>query len=91
ASTVNFAAMSRIAPHFSLGGGILYSRLGARAVYSPALSRGLGFDALVYDPRHPTADAYASYGLGRGLQLFGGERDALHNGRRTVFGLQLQF
>ena len=91
ASTANFAAMSRIAPHFSLGGGIVYSRLGARAVYSPALSRGLGFDALIYDPRHPTADAYASYGLGRGLQLFGGERDALHSGRRTVFGVQLQF
>lgn len=91
ASTANFAAMSRIAPHFSLGGGLLYSRLGARAVFSPALSRGLGFDAMIYDPRHPTADAYASYGLGSGLQLFGGERDALHTGRRTVFGLQLQF
>jgi hypothetical protein len=91
ASTVNFAAMEHLAPHFSVGGGILYSRLGARAAYSPALSRGLGFDALIYDPRHPTADAYANYGLGNGLTLFGGERDALHTGRRTAFGLQYQF
>lgn len=90
-SSFNFAAMSRVAPHFSVGGGLLYSRLGARAVYSPALSKGLGFDAMVYDPRHPTADAYAQYGLGRGLMFFGGERDMLHTGRRTVFGLQLQF
>jgi hypothetical protein len=88
---VNFAAMQHLAPHFSIGGGIVYSRLGARAVYSPALSRGLGFDALIYDPRHPTADAYANYGLGNGLTLFGGERDALHTGRRTAFGLQYQF
>jgi hypothetical protein len=91
ASTVNFAAMQHLAPHFSVGGGIVYSRLGARAVYSPALSRGLGFDALIYDPRHPTTDAYANYGLGNGLTLFGGERDALHTGRRTAFGLQYQF
>jgi len=91
ASTVNFAAMQRVVPHLSIGGGIVYSRLGARAVYSPALSRGLGFDALIYDPRHPTADAYANYGLGNGLTLFGGERDALHAGRRTAFGLQYQF
>jgi ABC-type transporter Mla subunit MlaD len=90
-STVNFAAMEHLAPHFSIGGGIVYSRLGARAVYSPALSRGLGFDALIYDPRHPTTDAYANYGLGNGLTLFGGERDALHTGRRTAFGLQYQF
>jgi ABC-type transporter Mla subunit MlaD len=91
ASSANFAAMERVAPHFSIGGGIVYSRLGARAVYSPALSRGLGFDALIYDPRHPTADAYANYGLGGGLTLFGGERDILHTGRRTAFGLQYQF
>lgn len=90
-STVNFAAMEHLAPHVSIGGGIVYSRLGARAVYSPALSRGLGFDALIYDPRHPTADAYANYGLGHGLTLFGGERDLLHTGRRTAVGLQFQF
>ena len=35
--------MSRVAPHFSVGGGLLYSRLGARATYNPGLN-GLGFD-----------------------------------------------
>ncbi|MBV8749391.1 MAG: hypothetical protein JO103_06735 [Candidatus Eremiobacteraeota bacterium] len=89
----NFAAMSTVRPGLQLGGGVLYSRLGVRAVYSPALSRGLGlgFDARVYDLRHPTTDAYANLGLGNGLTLFGGERDVLRSGRRTTFGLQFQF
>jgi hypothetical protein len=51
---------------------------------------GLGIEGLLYDPRHPTADGYLNLKLGGGLQLFGGERDILHTGRRTVFGLQLQ-
>ena len=51
----------------------------------------MGFEALVYDPRHPTADGYLNLKLGGGLELFGGERDATHTGRRTVFGLQFQF
>jgi ABC-type transporter Mla subunit MlaD len=90
ASTWNFAAMERVAPHFQLGGGILYSRLGARAVYSPGLN-GLGFEGQVYDPRHPTADGYLNLHIGGGLELFGGERDILHSGRRTSVGFQYQF
>ncbi len=92
ASSFNFAAMQRVAPHFDVGGGILYSRLGARAVYNSGLdSRGLGLEGRLYDPRHPTADAYVNYSFGSGLLLFGGERDVLHTGRRTTFGLQYQF
>jgi hypothetical protein len=87
----NFAAMAAVRPNVFVGGGVLYSRLGARAVYSPALSRGLGLEARVYDLRRPTTDAYANFGLGNGLTLFGGERDLLRNGRRTTFGLQYQF
>jgi len=92
-SSYNFAAMSHLGPNFSVGGGVLYSRLGARAVYSPELSKGLGvgFEARVYDPRHVTTDLYGNLLLGNGLTLFGGERDALHSGRRTTFGLQYQF
>jgi ABC-type transporter Mla subunit MlaD len=90
-STWNFAGMTTLKPGFSIGGGVLYSRLGARAVYSPALSRGLGLEARVYDLRRPTTDAYANYKLGNGLTLFGGERDLLRDGRRTTFGLQYQF
>jgi ABC-type transporter Mla subunit MlaD len=91
-TTWNFAAMERVAPHLQLGGGLLYSRLGARAVYDPGLNGlGLGFSGLIYDPRHPTADGYLNLHLGGGLQLFGGERDILHSGRRTAFGLQYQY
>jgi ABC-type transporter Mla subunit MlaD len=92
-STWNFAAMGRVLPHFQLGGGVLYSRLGMRAVFDPGKYNepGLGFEGMIYDPRHPTADGYAHLRLGGGLQLFGGERDILHSGRRTVGGLQYQF
>jgi ABC-type transporter Mla subunit MlaD len=88
-SSANFAAMSHLTPNFVAGGGILYSRLGVRAMFDPGRS-GLGIEGLLYDPRHPTADGYLNLKLGGGLQLFGGERDILHTGRRTVFGLQLQ-
>ena len=91
ASSWNFAGMATVRPGLQLGGGVLYSRLGARAVYSPGLTRGLGLEARVYDLRRPTADAYANLKLGNGLMLFGGERDALRDGRRTTFGLQYQF
>ena len=90
-SSWNFAAMTQVRPGLSVGGGVLYSRLGARAVYSPALSRGLGLEARVYDLRRPTTDAYANFKLGNGLTIFGGERDLLRDGRRTTFGLQYQF
>ena len=92
-ASYNFTAMSRVSQNLRVGGGVLYSRLGARAVYSPELSKGLGLglEARVYDLRHPTTDLYANLGLGQGLTLFGGERDALHTGRRTTFGLQYQF
>jgi ABC-type transporter Mla subunit MlaD len=92
-ASYNFAAMARMGPNLRVGGGVLYSRLGARAVYSPELSKGLGlgFEGRIYDLRHPTTDLYANFGLSNGLTLFGGERDALHSGRRTTFGLQYQF
>ena len=92
-ASYNFAAMQRMGPNFRIGGGILYSRLGARAVYSPELTRGLGLglEGRLYDLRKPTADVYANFGLGQGLTLFGGERDLTHSGRRTTFGLQYQF
>jgi ABC-type transporter Mla subunit MlaD len=89
--TWNFAAMETLRPHLQAGGGVIYSRLGARLVYVPTGSTGLGFEGRFYDPRHPTADAYANLRLGDGLTIFGGERDALRDGRRTAFGLQLQF
>jgi len=80
--------MQTIAPHLRIGGGVLYSNLGAVAQYQPG---ALGLETRVYDPQFPTVDAYANLKVGGGLGLFGGERDLTHTGRRTVFGLQLQF
>jgi ABC-type transporter Mla subunit MlaD len=90
ASTVNFVAMKSLGDGFQAGGGVLYSRLGARLLYSPPNHKGLGFEVREYDLRTPTTDLYGNIELGRGLELFGGERDATHASRRTVFGLQLQ-
>jgi ABC-type transporter Mla subunit MlaD len=84
----NVAMKGALAPHLLVGGGVLYNNLGALVQYNPGL---LGFEARLYDPRFPTLDAYGNVNVAHGLQLFGGERDILHNGRRTVFGLQLQF
>jgi ABC-type transporter Mla subunit MlaD len=87
-SSWNVAVKENIAPHLSVGGGVLYNNLGGLVQYNPG---PIGFEARVYDPQFPTLDAYANINLSRGIQLFGGERDLTHSGRRTVFGLQLQF
>jgi ABC-type transporter Mla subunit MlaD len=84
----NVAVKENVAPHLYIGGGVLYSNLGLIAQYNPGL---LGFEARLYDPQFPTLDAYGNVNVAHGVQLFGGERDITHNGRRTVFGLQLQF
>jgi ABC-type transporter Mla subunit MlaD len=90
-SSYNFAALQSVGPSnaLRLGGGVLYSRLGVLADYGA--SRGFGLEARAYDLRHPTIDGYATLHAAPGIELFGGERDVLHSGRRTVFGLQLQF
>jgi ABC-type transporter Mla subunit MlaD len=89
--SVNFAAMTRVNNSLSVGGGVLYSRLGARAVFHPGLTRAFGLEGRIYDPRRPTADAYANFEIIKGLTLFGGERDVFRSGRRTTAGIQLQF
>jgi hypothetical protein len=87
-SSWNVALRQSVAPHLWVGGGVLYSNLGALAQYEPG---PVGFEARVYDPQYPTLDAYGDLNVAHGVQLFGGERDVTHTGRRTVFGLQLQF
>jgi ABC-type transporter Mla subunit MlaD len=92
APTSNFALMQRMTPNLQVGGGILYSQLGTRAIYNFKPSgAGLSLEGRLYNARYPTTDVYANFTLGGGLTLFGGERDVLHNGRRTTFGLQAQF
>ncbi len=90
-ASYNFSALQTIGPGsaFRVGGGVLYSRLGLLAGYAPRT--GVGLEARAYDLRHPTLDGYATLHAAPGIELFGGERDVLHTGRRTVFGLQLQF
>jgi ABC-type transporter Mla subunit MlaD len=91
AGSTNFVGMATVKPGLQVGGGVLYSRLGARAVYAPVPGNGFSLESRIYDLRRPTTDAYANYKLGNGLTLFGGERDALRAARRTTFGLQYQF
>lgn len=87
--TSNFALLNRMTPNLQVGGGILYSQLGTLATYSQYPNgKGFGLQGLIYNPRYPTLDAYARYGLGKGLTIFGGERDIFHAGRRTTFGFQ---
>jgi ABC-type transporter Mla subunit MlaD len=90
-TSYNFSGLQTIGPGdaFRVGGGVLYSRLGLLAQYGA--NSGVGLEARAYDLRHPTVDGYATLHAAPGVELFGGERDVLHSGRRTVFGLQLQF
>jgi hypothetical protein len=67
---------------------MLYSNFGGLIQYQPGV---FGAEARVYDLRFPTVDAYGTVDVGHGVQLFGGERDITHAGRRSAFGLQLQF
>jgi ABC-type transporter Mla subunit MlaD len=87
-ATANVAVKESLGNHFYVGGGVLYSTLGAMMQYNPGV---LGLEARVYDPSFPTVDGYANLNIAKGVQLFGGERDITHTARRTVFGLQLQF
>ena len=86
--TWNFYATESLRNDLQVGGGLMYSRLGVMARYDPG---HFGIETRLYDPRHPTLDAYGNLKLKPGVVLFGGERDIINNGRRTVFGLQLQF
>jgi len=89
-TTWNVAGLENLGHGFHLGGGVLYSRLGELASYNPGGS-AFGLEERLYDPRHPTLDGYATLRLAKGLNLFGGERDVTHTGRRTDFGLRLNF
>lgn len=90
-TTYNFALLTTMSPGLRAGGGVLYSRLGVMSQYTPPRNRGVGFLGELYDPQHPTLDAYGTLPLVEKISIFGGERDILHSGRRTVFGLQLNF
>jgi hypothetical protein len=87
-TTYNLAALRSLGAGVRVGGGVLYSRLGLLGSYTKGPA---GIETRLYDPRHPTLDGYLHFSPVRGIDVFGGERDVTHTGRRTVFGLQLQF
>lgn len=86
-TTYNFSALSSFG-HLRVGGGVLYSRLG---LIAKAQAGRIGLETRLYDPRHPTLDAYGTITAVPHLQLFGGERDTLQRDRRSVFGVQANF
>jgi hypothetical protein len=58
--------------------------------YTPP-NHGIGFQGALYDPQFPTMDGYLTLKVAPKASIFGGERDIFHSGRRTVYGLQLNF
>jgi len=86
-TTFNLAVGQRVGTNGRIGAGIIYSQLG---LFGNVHGNGLGLDARLYDPRHPTLDTYGNVYLTPHLTLFGGERDVFYPDRRTVFGLQSQ-
>jgi hypothetical protein len=88
-TSANVVLEQKLAPNLRVGGGMLYSNLGGLLQYMPGV---VGVEARLYDLRFPTLDTYGTVNVGKsGVQLFGGERDITHSGRRSAFGLQLQF
>ncbi len=87
--TLTLAALKHAGPA-SYGGGILYSRLGVTAGLD---GKHLGVSTNVYDPRHGTVDVYGKIFADETHRaaLYVGERDATHDTRRDVLGIQLSF
>ena len=87
-TTYNFAALQRMSPGVTVGGGILYSRLGVLGRFDKG---PVGVEGRAYDLRRPTLDGYLNLHATPFAKVFFGERDLSRPERRTVFGLELQF
>jgi hypothetical protein len=87
-STLNLLGSQKFANGLTVGGGVLYSRLGLLTSYQSGL---LGVEARAYDVRTPTLDAYGKIRPTSFLELFAGERDLTRITRRTVYGLDFKF
>lgn len=87
-TTWNLAGIKTFSPGIRVGGGILYSQIGALAQFDAG---PIGLETRVYNLRTPSFDFYGNFNVAQWAKLFLGERDATRPDRRTVFGLQLQF
>jgi ABC-type transporter Mla subunit MlaD len=88
-STYNVLINRRLAPGFTLSGGVLYSNLGVKAVYLPG---PVGIDARLYNSKNPTLDLYGDVRLAHQLEVFYGERNLFGPNTKTpTFGLQANF
>jgi len=86
-TTWNAAAIKN-AGNLHVGGGILYSQIGALGWYDFGK---IGAETRIYNLRRPTFDLYGNLNVLQWAKLFFGERDLTRSDRRSVFGLQLQF
>jgi ABC-type transporter Mla subunit MlaD len=88
-TTYNFLINMQNSPRLQYSFGVLYSNLGAQALYQPI---GLfGVDARLYDPKQPKLDLYGDLHLAQRLELFYGERSLMGpaNTRTPAVGFQL--
>jgi len=86
--TYNLIPIKAFTPNIHIGGGVLYSQIGALATFDAG---PIGLETRVYNLRRPSFDFYGNFNVARWGKLFLGQRDAGRPDRRTVFGLQLQF
>jgi hypothetical protein len=74
---------------FQIGGGVLYSQMGALARYTTL--GGFGLETRVYDLTYPMIDLYGNFRIAPGTEIFFGQRDLNHASRRNTAGLQYIF
>lgn len=87
-TTYNLLPIKAFTPNIHVGGGVLYSQIGALATFDAG---PIGLETRIYNLRRPSFDFYGNFNVSQWGKLFLGQRDAGRPDRRTVFGLQLQF
>ncbi len=88
-TTYNFLINLQDSPRLQYSFGVLYSNLGAQALYQSA--GPFGIDARLYDPKRPKLDLYGDLRLAQRLQLFYGERSLLGPANLRAPALGVQF
>ncbi len=87
-TSLNLAALRNFTPNFSVGGGLLYSRLGVLGSYNAS---GNGVSAWLYDPSHPALDLYGNVRVAPWAQVYFGERALNQAQRRSEYGVLFHY